>query len=31
MSMRDYDKSGADIDAAKREGRFVYDITGAAR
>ena len=31
MSMRDYDKFEADIDAAKREGRFVYDITGAAR
>lgn len=31
MSFKDYDKFEADIDAAKREGRFVYDLTGAAR
>lgn len=31
MSSRDFDKYEDDIDDAKREGRFVYDITGAAR
>lgn len=30
MSMRDYEKYEDDIDAAKREGRFVYDLSGAA-
>lgn len=31
MSSRDFEKYEQDIDDAKREGRFVYDITGAAR
>jgi hypothetical protein len=31
MSIRDYEKFEDDIDAAKREGRFVYDLSGAAR
>ena len=31
MSFKDFDKYEEDIDAAKREGRFVYDVTGAAR
>lgn len=31
MSLREYEKVEDDIDLAKREGRFVYDITGAAR
>lgn len=31
MSLREYEKVEEEIDIAKREGRFVYDITGAAR
>lgn len=31
MSMKDYDRLEKEIDEAKREGRLVYDITGAAR
>ncbi len=31
MSYRDYEKYESEIDDARREGRFVYDITGAAR
>lgn len=31
MSIRDYEKFEDAIDEAKREGRFVYDVTGAAR
>lgn len=31
MSAREYDRFEDEIDEARREGRFVYDITGAAR
>lgn len=31
MSMRDYEANEDAIDQAKREGRFVYDLSGAAR
>ena len=31
MSYKDYEKLEAEIDQARLEGRFVYDITGAAR
>lgn len=31
MSIRDYIKFEADIEEARREGRFVYDLSGAAR
>lgn len=31
MSGRDYERLEEEIDQAKREGRFVYDMTGAAR
>lgn len=31
MSAREYEKLENEIDAAKREGRIIYDITGAAR
>lgn len=31
MSIREYERLEDQIDAAKREGRFIYDISGAAR